>query len=189
MEKQSAIVFDLYEKMSAQKIISAYHGEFTQQVINMLLKQAKWDLLQRNTEKITTKRTYGVMVECLENILKHTTLLRHSGQIEANIDGLVILGNQSKDYYITIGNLIKKEEVGILTERMEKINKLDRDELRKHHTEVLKKSEISAKGGAGLGLIEIALKSGSKLNYEFNNYNDTLSFFAMQVIISTNIQA
>ena len=183
MITQSSIIFELYQKMARQKIISAYHGEFTQQVINMLLKQAKWDLNNRGVDKRTLKKTYSVLVECLENILKHTTLMKELKAMNDNIDGIVVLGNSNEDYYITIGNLVELSDAPRLTEKIKMINSMDRKELKGYHTEILQTGEISAKGGAGLGLVEIAMKSGNEINYEFSDYSEKLSFFAMQVIV------
>jgi hypothetical protein len=105
----SDIVFDLYENMTEQKIISAYHGEFTQNVINMLLKQAKWDLNNRKVETKTLKKTYGVLVECLENILKHTSIIERKNVSSGSSEGIVLFGHNENEYVITVGNLIKNE--------------------------------------------------------------------------------
>jgi hypothetical protein len=40
---------------------------------------------------------------------------------------------------------------------------------------------LSAKGGGGLGLVDIARKSGNKLEYEFFNYNDNYYFFDLTI--------
>ena len=187
MADQSEIIFELYQKMAKQNIISAYHGDFTQAVVNMLLKQAKWDLTSRAVDKRTMKKTYSILVECLENILKHTTLLKASRSINENIDGIVILANDANNYRITIGNLVDCDDAPRLTSKIDYLNSLDKDGLKSHHTEVLKTGQISDKGGAGLGLIEVALKSGNKITYEFSDYSNDLSFFAMQVLISGNL--
>lgn len=182
MFSNSEVVFDIYQKMMSQKIISAYHGEFTQQVVNMLLKQAKWDLESRNVDRITVKKSYSILVECLENILKHTKLMKEAaGTLRGQIDGIVILGYSNDYYYINVGNLVDKNSVPGLEDKLNRINSLDKEGLKSLHSEILTTGSISEKGGAGLGLIEIAMKSGNKIDYSFSNYNDELLFFAMQV--------
>lgn len=189
MLSNSQVAFEIYQKMMAQKIISAYHGEFTQQVINMLLKQAKWDLEYRKVDKITIKKSYSILVECLENILKHTTQMKQSGSdiSKAQIDGIVILGYDEGDFYIMVGNLVDTNSVETLKNRIIRVNSLDKEGLKSLHTEVLVNGSISEKGGAGLGLIEIAMKSRNNIDFEFSQYDEELSFFAMQIKLSSSI--
>jgi hypothetical protein len=47
----------------------------------------------------------------------------------------------------------------------------------------MKEGVLSSKGGAGLGLIDIARKTGNKLVYHFLPISDTLSFFLLTSII------
>lgn len=44
--------------------------------------------------------------------------------------------------------------------------------------------ELSVKGGAGLGLIEICRKTGEKLVYQFINLDTENDFFVLKVTIS-----
>lgn len=44
---------------------------------------------------------------------------------------------------------------------------------------MLNNDKISNKGGAGLGLIEMARKSGNKLDFDFSDINDNYSYFYM----------
>ena len=136
---------------------------------------------------MTIKKSYSVLVECLENILKHTSMLKErDGKKTKNVDGIVILGHDEDNYFIMIGNLVENESVSSLEERIKKVNSLDRDGLKLLHTEVLTNGTISERGGAGLGLIEIAMKSRNKIDFEFSKYNTELSFFAMRVKLSLN---
>jgi hypothetical protein len=46
---------------------------------------------------------------------------------------------------------------------------------------ILNHQKLSAKGGGGLGLVDIARKSGNKLEYEFFIYDDNYSFFNLTI--------
>jgi hypothetical protein len=48
----------------------------------------------------------------------------------------------------------------------------------------LANNQISAKGGAGLGFITIAMKSGNKLDIRFEKINDDYSLFQMTSAVS-----
>ena len=183
MTINSDVVFKLYENMTEQKIISAYHGEFNQDVINMLLKQAKWDLNNRKVEIRTLKKTYGILVECLENILKHTSIIHRNNAAKGVSEGIVIFGLNGNQYMVTVGNLVKTDEIKSLKEKIDFVNGLSREELRNEYGNILRHGTLSEKGGAGLGIIDIALKSGKKLGHIFKSYNNDYSFFALQVTI------
>ena len=48
---------------------------------------------------------------------------------------------------------------------------------------ILNHQRLSEKGGGGLGLVDIARKTGNKLVYTFEKYNDTYYFFNLDVFI------
>jgi len=63
------------------------------------------------------------------------------------------------------------------------VNALDSDELRGLYRMKLEKDPRTLKGTAGLGFIDIARKSKSKLDYEFIEMDDNTSFFCLKVVI------
>lgn len=171
--------------MTQQKIISAYHGEFTQQVINMLLKHAKMDLGSREIDRRTLKRTYNILVEVLENIQKHAARMKEqNAQTGADsVDGIVVLGHAEQKYYVTVGNLVNTDEIEGLKMKIDQVNNLDHDGLKAKYKEIITNGSISERGGAGLGIIDIAMKSKNKLDYNFAPHDDRQSFFALQVVV------
>ena len=60
---------------------------------------------------------------------------------------------------------------------------MDADELKDMYKFILNHQRLSEKGGGGLGLVDIARKTGNKLDYNFNSYNDKYSFFNLDVYI------
>ena len=64
------------------------------------------------------------------------------------------------------------------------INKLSKEELKEYYKAVLNNGEMSMKGGGGLGMIDIARKTGEKLNFNFSPVDDKFSFFSLNIKIS-----
>jgi hypothetical protein len=60
---------------------------------------------------------------------------------------------------------------------------MDKEGLREYYQTSLESSMISTKGTAGLGMIDIARKSGNKLDFEFLTINEETSFFCLNVTI------
>jgi len=49
----------------------------------------------------------------------------------------------------------------------------------------MKEGVLTEKGGAGLGLIDIARKTEEKLNFQFIPFDDKYYFFILKVEVST----
>ena len=74
-------------------------------------------------------------------------------------------------------------KVADISGKIDYINSLDRDQLKAYYKEVLNNGVLSKKGGGGLGLIDIARRSGSKLEYNIREINEGFSFFTLTVKI------
>ena len=96
--------------------------------------------------------------------------------------------NWQTTYHITSGNLIEKNKIENLENQLKKVNSLNKEELKLLYREVLENQEISDKGGAGLGLIEMARKSGQELKYDFKPFNEHFSFFYNQIELKSQIE-
>ena len=79
---------------------------------------------------------------------------------------------------------MKSSDVAPLKEKLELVNSMDKDELKAYYKQVLSEGTLSSKGTAGLGMIDIARKSGEKLAYDFHQINDTTTFFSLAVKIA-----
>ena len=86
-------------------------------------------------------------------------------------------------FQIMIGNYIVNESVAKLRNKIDHINSLSPEELRTQYQEQLATTKLSEKGGAGLGFIDMARRSGQKLEYSFHPVSEQLSFFSLAVSI------
>jgi hypothetical protein len=60
---------------------------------------------------------------------------------------------------------------------------MDKEQLKEYYQEVLNGGSMSEKGTAGLGMIDIARKSGNKLEYKFLPISDNMRFFSLNIKI------
>jgi hypothetical protein len=63
--------------------------------------------------------------------------------------------------------LFISENVEKLEEKIKRINRSSHEEIKELYKFILNHQRISAKGGGGLGLVDIARKTGNKLEYSF----------------------
>jgi hypothetical protein len=167
-----------YQMMSKQKILLSHFGTINPEITNTLLRNLKNDINSFEEEEISKKKVYKVTVECLENIC------RHADQEQTNQPSAIfLLGKDDENYHVISGNYVYNEDIQLLTTSIEEINHLDKEHIKDRYRDVLKQNKISIKGGAQLGIIDMALKSGNKLEYEFFPTTDGVSFFILKIQI------
>lgn len=88
------------------------------------------------------------------------------------------------EYNVTTGNVVTNDKVKVLSDILENINKLDKAGLKKLYKQQIREGRLSEKGGAGLGFIDIARKTGQKLIYSFLKIDEEKSFFVLTSTIS-----
>jgi hypothetical protein len=172
--------FELLKQMDAQHIVVAYSG-----VVDEKLLEAVYSMMDRHLEENKTpgdkrKKFFHVLVESLQNVFHHHSDLNSNGRHFHS--GFIIKSNDNI-YTIITGNHINSQSVTRLKEKLELVNSLSAAELRTHYQQSLAGAELSEKGGAGLGIIEMARKSGNKLKYEFTNVDNEYSFFTLEITI------
>src|SRR5207302_1113743 len=129
---------------------------------------------------------YHILVECLQNVYHHKEALKEADEnLEEEKSSAIFMIAKGKEnsYRIITGNFILNENADELRSKLEKISSMNNEDLRAYYLETLSTTELSDKGGAGLGMIDIARKSGHKLDYKFDKVSEQYSFFSLGVII------
>lgn len=178
-------IYGLYQTMEKDNIMLSFKGVITSDLLSSVLQimESKLEHVEKSSK--TKKKVYNVLVESLQNLYHHNEELA----IDEGLDLLfsksaLLLISKDKDHYeVKTGNYIKKKNVEELREKLENINSLDKDGLRSLYKTVLNEGEISDKGTAGLGMIDIARKSGNKLEYDFLPIDSKYDFFCLNVKI------
>ena len=93
-------VYQVHEIMKANKLILVYEGEFTQEITKVVLSMAERNLEKSNEENNIKKKVFNVMVECLQNICKHSDEMEGEEETTA----IFMIGMKDNQYMITSGN-------------------------------------------------------------------------------------
>lgn len=173
--------FALFKGMQRENLSYIYRGIFTQTITDNIISLAETSMDKAGESAKIKKRVFTILVEGLQNVTRHqdSTLTD-----EDNYSGIFAIQQKADRYYITTGNIVEKGIIDHLTQQLDKINGLEEEELKQYYKDVLNYNIMSNKGGAGLGLIEMARKSGNKLAYGFKEVNEQLSFFYLHTEIS-----
>ena len=168
-------IYDLHQSLSEHHLILAYEGEFTQEITKSILAMAERNMDSTGEESSIKRKVFNVMVESLQNIVKHAD---NNGKTSHS--AVFMVGKQKEQYTIISGNPMNNDVIEIVKEKIDKVNELDRDGLKAYYKEIIKNTKISEKGGAGLGFIDMARKSGQPLAYDFHDMGNGKSFFSLK---------
>ncbi len=170
--------------MEQEKIILSFNGVVTADFLTAVLDIVETKMNHLEEPPKTKKKVFNVLVECLQNLYHHIDEGKgERKEMRKYKSVLVMVIRDENNFFIQTGNYIDKTSVKNLEDRLKKINSLDKEHLREYYREVLGNGSISDKGTAGLGMIDIARKSGNKLEYEFLEIDKDFSFFSLNVKI------
>ena len=178
-------MYNHYRTMEEENVILSFKGIVTSELLTSVLHimEAKMDSLQEAPR--TRKKVFNVLVECLQNLYHHVdeTPVPISKEVIERKSALVLIVKEQDHFIIRTGNYIDNKKALDLQEKLNIINSMDKEELREYYQLSLNNSMVSNKGTAGLGMIDIARKSGNKLDFDFLKINEETSFFCLNVKI------
>ncbi len=161
-----------------------YKGEMNHQIMRSFAFMANRKIAEKNIPTPIRKKVFHVMIECLQNITKHSDDFDEKEKQIGN--GLFVVGQNKDSFYVVTGNLIGNEKIKVLEDRINLLNNADKEKLKELFLKQMMEGVLTEKGGAGLGLIDIARKSGRKLFYHFVPYDNHRHFFLLVVTIPIN---
>lgn len=181
--------FDLieyYENLNTGDVLLSHKGGITSDLISNVLEEVEAKMDELNETSKIRKKVYNVLVESLQNLYHHIEELpaELKDMYDPKFGILVVKRLDNNTYKITTGNFLTAGKIKLLKDKIEKINSLSKDELKDMYKFILNHQKLSAKGGGGLGLVDIARKTGNKLEYKFENYNNDYYFFNLDVIVT-----
>lgn len=181
------IAYPLFQRINDNDFEYVYRGYFDHSITKKILFLADSSIAKVTHQSQATlqKRIYYIMVEGLQNITHHQEEVANNKESE-DYPGIFAIQKNGDKYYISTGNVISNSKIDDLKSKLDVINSLTPDELKKFHREILSNGSISDKGGAGLGLIEMSRKSGNKLLYSFEKLDDEFTYFYLQTLIPTD---
>ncbi len=165
---------------NGSEVLLAYDGVLNVDTISRLETEVEGKVTALQIPKGPLKKIFFISVEALQN------MLIHGGKDEmGHQHNYFILSKNHAKVEIITSNLVPNGSIERLKGDVERLNSFnDPADLKNYYMEHLEKNEISDKGGAGLGFITIAMKSGNKLGYEFDKISDKLSLFLLKSTVN-----
>jgi hypothetical protein len=177
-------VYQIHNSMINNKIMLVYEGEVNQDITKAFTSLTQRSLEENDETSVPIKkRVYHVMVECLQNICKHSDNIQ-SGEPEVPGTGLFIVSKSEEGFSVITGNPVANSRIEEISTILNKVNSMNEDEIKVYYKQKMLESRISEKGGAGLGFIDIVKKTGNKIEFHFAKINNLTSFFIVKTLIS-----
>lgn len=170
----------LKELATDHTILVKHFGDLAQESISSLEGQVESSIIENAIAKGPLRKIFFISVETLQNMLIHG---------HKNLDGqqrsFFILTKDDTKVDMISANLISNKAVPILEKQIETINDFeDPAALKQYYMEHLENNQLSEKGGAGLGFITIAMKSGNKLKVSFEKIDENYSLFLLNSTVN-----
>ncbi|WP_066759460.1 SiaB family protein kinase [Crocinitomix algicola] len=177
-------IYEIYKQLEERDVILSFKGMMTSELLTTILQimETKMDGFEESPR--IRKKVFNVLVECLQNLYHHIDERKDDTEASKNeMNALFMISKSDTGYTITTGNYMNPNDVPTVKDKLDLINGMTKDELKEYYKQVLNEGTMSEKGTAGLGMIDIARKSGKDLVYSFSPINDNLTFFSLSVKI------
>ena len=158
-----------------------YTGRIDYKIIDQLLLNLKNNREYTNLDKTTAKRVYAIVVECLENIVKHSVTLPHADRVTLPT---ISAGKAGDKVIIKAGNPISDNSREKVEAALNLVNELDGASLASLYEDKMDGKSRPNDNGARLGFILMRLKSGNKIDFSFTNIDDSHLHFDMQISVN-----
>jgi hypothetical protein len=169
--------YDINLFMSDQDILLAYRDVITEETVQKLLDISEMKMTMNGEEKRLRKRVFNVLVECLQNVVNH------SYQGEQDNASILLISRTPGAIIVHTGNMVDNTDISRFENRVAKVNELRASTVREAYNEQLSEAEFSAKGGAGLGLLDMYRRSGNPIDYAIRKIDAGKSFLSISVSI------
>ena len=175
--------FNIYDRMEKSNILLSFKGDITADLLTSILQIMECKMDDLKEEPRTKRKVYNVLVECLQNLYHHSDEAK-LGLNETNKGSIFMIAKNELNYNIITGNFVGNQSIAPLRSRLDEVNSLTKEELKEFYKSILNNGIRSLNGGSGLGMIDIARKTGEKLEYNFLEIDDKVSFFTLIIKVS-----
>ncbi|MBN1597309.1 MAG: SiaB family protein kinase [Bacteroidales bacterium] len=151
--------------------------------ISDLIHSLKEQMKLRKVRSGIYKKILTVMIESLENVIRYTEHFENNKYILENYPPELQISFDYDEYIIETANPILNDDIPELDEKLKLLNNLDKKEIKALYKNTITDGKFTEKGGAGLGIIEMAKIADNKIEYSFSAINEMFSYFIIRMIV------
>lgn len=176
------LIKEFYRTIQLDDLSISYSGKFTDSMTEKIIDLSEAYLDKDSKLSSLKRRTSFLVAECFQNVVRHSPQENEHKQTK-QLEESFFLRFYENRCFIASENLIPNEFVNGLRSKLDLVNTYETKELRNLYRTILDEGELSDEGGAGLGLIEMARKTGNKLMYSFDRGDEKVSHFYLMLVL------
>ncbi|WP_027419205.1 DUF6272 family protein [Crocinitomix catalasitica] len=165
-------MYELYQDFLHEDFTFAYLDHFSDSATDALISLQDSRIAAK---KLIRKRISYLITESFQNVI------RHSESENSNFNKLFTVRSFGNRHSIVTINPIKKSARKNIENSIDGLEGLTESALRELYLEALQNNELDTKGGAGLGLIEMARKTKRAPKYKFTEISDSEYAFQLEL--------
>ena len=172
-----------YEQLKDEGIVFSFTGPVSQSLLEGIGETLRKKMTLEETSTNVTQKVFSIFVELMQNVINYSAE-KGTGEYEQDLSfGILIIGKRDEHFYIQCGNYITQEQKGPLTEKLSKIQSMNKDELKKYYKEQRRKESEDGSKGAGLGFIEMARKATRPISFDMIPIQSGKEFFVVTAVV------
>ncbi|MCX7954128.1 MAG: DUF6272 family protein [Bacteroidales bacterium] len=160
------------------KFIYTYLGSINSNVISDFFSKLE-NSLKNHKIVDKPKRALYVAIELTQNIYHHAQKFEE----KENFGGIKVI-HLPNGILMEFLNLVNKDQAMLLSERIQQLNILTKEELKRLYMKILSNYGFNRHGGGNLGLIDVTRKLLTKLHPEFYFVEKNLYFYLLKVYLN-----
>ena len=178
--------YDFRGRLDTSGVIFCYSGYITEDILTGIGNAMKKKLEHEDADKKTSKSLFSIFVEQVQNVIRYSAEGESGGANGDREDlkyGVLTIGRQNDNYFISCANLVLNKDVERLQGALAHIQTLDRDGLKSLYKETLRGETPEGSKGAGVGFIDIARRAGHGIEFDFMAVDDSRSYFCLKAYV------
>lgn len=181
MDIESTYTF--FSSLNEDNISFMYQGSFSDEINDKAIQinDKNFDL-QKDPANLK-KGVSLLMAECLHNVIKQGETPNTTNKLITK-PGVFLTRNIGDSFSTTSAYLIENKSIDSIKKKLEQIIAEDKESLYAMFSEILAAEGVPARKGLLQNIIEMARKSGTKLEYDFDSAGNNWSYLYLQTIIS-----
>ncbi len=163
-------------------VFLAYGGFLSQSLIAGWTEALEKEATANGLSMGISSNIFTIFIELAQNVMNYSKSVDQNND-EINPEGLIVV-SKSEDlcYYVHSQNIISKADKEKLEVKLQDIESLDTDGIKKRYKELRRSGRDTHGKGGGIGLYEIAKRS-NELHHEFKKINDDRYYYYLKATI------
>jgi len=170
--------------MEEEGIVFSFSGMISQLLTEFMIETAAVQFKNAGHNKTETKSMFLIAIEQLQNIMSYSKAKEIKDGSIYSSPGVLVVGYDKikRKYYVNSSNEITLDDKQKVSQKIDFINTMDKQEQRKFLREKLRSAVDTHERGAGVGFIEMAKRSSEKLEYDFEESDGKLYFHILAYV-------